>query len=372
MKTIKIKLKNKKVYFSQTLPSHNQILRALKVQRDKIKIVRMSIKGDIPLVICDRNLRSRPEVTSWLKKYLVYFVSGGEELKNLDSFPKHISSILKTAGNKKISGFVSMGGGSVGDFTGFLASVYKRGIPLIHIPSTWLSAMDSSHGGKTALNVKNVKNVIGSYYFPEAVFIVQILLSSLSEREKESTKGELVKIALIEGGDFYKKVFKDYFNKRIISNSALWNILPQAILAKLKIVEKDLYEKKGFRLLLNFGHTLGHALESYFRIPHGEAVLYGIIFAIQWSHNRFTLPSSFLKQLFIFQKQQMQLSSYLKKIPKEILNQLLLHDKKRGNKEYIDFIFIKGPGKVFAEKTSVSEILEEVQRQTFLNTSSAL
>ena len=360
----KTELKKKKVYFSHELPSHSRLLSVLEYPEEER--AKASKRDTTLLVICDRKLQSQPEVVSWLENYLVYFVSGGEKIKNLDSFPGHIKNILKIARGKKIIGFISLGGGSVGDFTGFLASVYKRGVPLIHIPSTWLSAMDSAHGGKTALNVGEIKNVIGSYCFPQAVFTVKNLFSTLSEKERESAKGELVKIALIEGGDFYKEIFTKYPSKKD-SCLDLWNILPQAILAKLKIIEKDPYEKKDLRLLLNFGHTLGHTLESYFRIPHGEAVLYGIVFAVQWSHNRFTLPSSFLKQMFVLQKKQLQLYSYLKRIPKNKLNQLLLHDKKRGEGGYINFIFIKGPGKVFTEKISVSDILKEVQKQILLN-----
>lgn len=359
MKTVKIKLENKKVYFSQKLPSHRRILKALEVQKKGIKAIKPSVNGATLLVICDRKLRSFSEVGSWLKKYSVYFVSAGEELKNLDSFSRHVSNILKKAKKGKILGFISLGGGSVGDFTGFLASVYNRGVPLVHIPSTWLSSMDSAHGGKTALNVKNIKNVIGSYYFPQAVFIVRSLLFSLSKKEKESAKGELIKIALIEGGSFYSNLMK----KKTLSNLDLWSFLPQAVLAKLKITQGDPYEKKGQRRALNFGHTIGHVLESYFRIPHGEAVLYGVIFAVQWSHNRFVLSSVFFKELFFFRRIQVQLISYLRKIPKEMLIQLLLHDKKRIGKNHINFIFIKSPGRVFVEPILIRDLMKEIQNQ---------
>ena len=126
-------------------------------------------------------------------------------------------------------------------------------------------------------------------------------------------------------------------------------------------------KKTTFAFCLTLVILWGHTLESYFRIPHGEAVLYGIVFAVQWSHNRFTLPSSFLKQMFVLQKKQLQLYSYLKRIPENKLDQLLLHDKKRRGGGYIDFIFIKGPGRAFTEKVSVSDILKEVQKQILLH-----
>ena len=149
MKTAKVKLKKKGVYFSIKLPSLHQVLKVLnpsvsyKGRTQKVK------KSDfLPLVICDQKLKNKLTIKPWLKDYPVYFVVGGESLKDLNYFPQHVNNILKKIKNKKIAGFVSLGGGSIGDFTGFLASVYKRGVPLIHIPSTWLSAIDSSHGGR--------------------------------------------------------------------------------------------------------------------------------------------------------------------------------------------------------------------------------
>ena len=125
------------------------------------------------IIVCDKKLKKLSQVKSWLKNQLVYDVSAGEQLKELSSFDSHVQKVLKLAGQQHIQGFVSLGGGSVGDFTGFLASVYHRGVPFVNIPSTWLSMMDSAHGGKTALNVKGVKNILGSYHSSKAVFIVK-------------------------------------------------------------------------------------------------------------------------------------------------------------------------------------------------------
>ena len=364
-------LTKKGIFFLTNLPSYKQIenilgLQETNKQRKKTVVLRKKLQSTTskrdsitPLIICDRKLQSVPKIRSWLKNYLVYFVSAGEKLKDIEHFSAHINNILKKAKNKNISTFVSLGGGSVGDFTGFLASVYKRGVPLIHIPTTWLSAMDSAHGGKTALNVVPIKNLLGSYCFPKAVFIVKPLLFSLPEKENKSAKGELVKIALIKGGSFYKDLSK----KKVFTKKNLWCFLPQAISSKLEIVEKDPYDEKRIRCVLNFGHTLGHVLESHFRIPHGEAVIYGMVFALKWSHKRFTLPSSFLKQLPFTIGTQKKVCFYLKKIPPRMLYALLLQDKKRIEEEKINFIFIKKPGKVFSENVFVKDIIKEIQRQ---------
>ena len=355
MKTIKTELKKKGVYFSTGLPSFSQLLKALELPLNSNKAHLSTL---LPFVICDQKLKNKPIIKSWLKSYPVYFVTGGESLKALDSFPKHVSNILKKIKNKKIAGFVSLGGGSVGDFTGFLAGIYKRGVPLIHIPSTWLSAMDSAHGGKTALNVKPVKNVLGSYCFPKSVFLVKELLFSVSEKERKSAEGELLKMALIEGGPLYKKLIKIFYKKEVISNSHFWQFLSPAIFAKLKIVEKDPYDKKGLRRKLNLGHTLGHVLESYFKIPHGEAVMLGICFSLRWSCQQFKVSPSFLKELSFLNRKFVLLNRCLKKIPKKTLKLLLLQDKKRVDKEGISFVFIKAPGQVFSREVSIRDLLE--------------
>ena len=369
---IKIDLQKRKVFFCKSLPSYSQLIQTLPlkgvVNKDKESTVfnkefqwRSSKKNSTAssLVIYDRQLQSFPEIQLWLKNHSVYIVSAGEKLKNIDNFPKHINNILRKTKNKNISAFISLGGGSVGDFTGFLASVYKRGMPLIHIPTTWLSAMDSAHGGKTALNVPPFKNLLGSYCFPKAVFIVKTLLFSLPEKENKSVRGELIKMALITGGSFYRNLSK----KKVFTHRDLWYFLPQVVYSKLKIVKQDLYDKKGVRCLLNFGHTLGHALELYFKIPHGEAVVYGMVFALQWSHKRFTLSSSFLKGIPFPPKAQKKMLSCLKRIPPKVLYTLLLQDKKIIREKRINFIFIKRPGKVFSEDVFVKDIMQEVKRQ---------
>lgn len=368
-KTIKTDLKARGVYFSEKLPAYNQVLKsfendlffkenrrnASKANNEQRKNSRSYAKK--PMVVCDRKLQHRKEVKLWLKNYPVYFVSGGEQLKTLENFSKHINGLLRKTKDENISGFISLGGGSVGDFTGFLASVYKRGTPLVHIPTTWLSALDSAHGGKTALNIGQVKNMLGSYCFPKAVFIVKEMFSSLPKLEKESAKGELIKISLIEGGELYKKCFKKKWSEDI------WSFLPQAVLAKMKIVEKDPYEKKGYRQQLNLGHTLGHVLESYFGLAHGKAVMYGLVFTLWWSHSRFTLSPSFLKDISFLMRKKPQLNFYLKNLPDRILRKILLQDKKRVDNQSIQFIFLKNPGKVFSENVSMKEIITEIQRQ---------
>jgi len=395
MSSLLTQLKKKAVFFSNKLPSHKTILdifinsngaglpsstigsngSTLPSSKDLLESLKNKNKKNrfLPiLVVCDQKLKNKTKVKSWLKDYLVYFVKAGEGLKNLSDFPNHVEGVLKKINGHKILGMVSVGGGSVGDFTGFLASVYKRGVPLVHIPSTWLSSMDSAHGGKTALNAGAVKNVLGTYHFPKAVLIVKDMFYALSEKQRASAFGELIKIALIEGGSFYKALIKQNsitpkgIKKKSIKQKSpsalvLWNFLPLAIFSKWKVVSKDPYEKKGTRLLLNFGHTLGHALELHFRIPHGEAVTYGMLFSLYWSHKKWTLSNDFLREIAFLTKKQKKLAFYLKQIPEKTLYHLLLRDKKQDTSNTLNFIFIRGPGRVFVKKVFIQDILTEIR-----------
>ena len=304
-------------------------------------------------VICDQKLKTH--IRSWCEGNNFYFVQGGENLKDIENFSFHTKNILKGISkmSKHPESFIGIGGGSVTDFTGFFASVYKRGVSVSYIPTTLLSAIDASHGGKTALNVSSVKNALGSYHFPEKVFIVKNLLQKTPSSETASAYGELVKIALIGNTALYKKLkrkFQPSFNH-------LWNVMPSAIKSKWSIVSKDPYEKKKTRRCLNFGHTLGHCLESYHRIPHGRAVAMGVLFALHWSAKRRYISSSFLLTAQDIIQHYTKVSSVLK-IPLLHLKKLLSQDKKNTHDNKIEFIFIKGLGKPFIKAVSIHEILQ--------------
>ena len=355
MKDIGIKLKKQGIYFSTSLPPFSRIIKIFQKKEPKVS------KLSIPLVICDRKVYRRSDMKLWLKNQLIYLVSAGEDLKDLDHFSRHVCAIFKKTRNKNISGVISIGGGSVGDFSGFFASIYKRGVPIIHIPTTWLAAMDSAHGGKTALNVQGLKNQVGSYWFPEACFIVKDLFSTLSRNEKNSARGELIKQALIEGGSFYKKVLH-----KTHSELLFWELLPEACFSKLKIVKKDPYEKKGQRYVLNFGHTLAHVLETCFGLPHGVAVLYGLAFSLEASREKFTHSRVIFEEILGLLKLKPPLIYYLKKLPpKQKLEALLLRDKKTGSKSEIREIFIQKPGQVFVEKILIKDFIKRLKNPTF-------
>jgi len=212
-------------------------------------------------------------------KVNVYTLTPGEESKSLD-IVKDIYSELIEVNCDRNTIIISFGGGVVGDISGFVASTYLRGVDYIQIPTTLLSQVDSSIGGKVGVDFKGYKNMIGSFYFPLATFIDIELLKSLDTRDITSGVGEVLKYGIIYDYDFLKYV---YFNIDSIYNfddEVLETIVKKSVSIKNRIVSQDKRDK-GIRKILNFGHTIGHGIESFYdfkRYNHGEAVILGMIY----------------------------------------------------------------------------------------------
>ncbi len=182
---------------------------------------------------------------------------------------------------------IAFGGGVVGDLVSLAASLFRRGINLIQVPTTLLSQVDSSVGGKTAINSGSAKNSIGTFYHPKTVYCDISFLSTLSERDFLSGYAEVFKMALVFDKDFYKFLIDNQKLTLARDKEVLMQIIEKSLELKSHIVEIDETEN-GERALLNFGHTFGHALESYFnysqKLLHGEAVSLGIVFATCFSY----------------------------------------------------------------------------------------
>ncbi len=181
---------------------------------------------------------------------------------------------------------LALGGGVVGDFSGFLAGIYKRGIPYVHIPTTLLAQVDSSIGGKTALDLPKGKNLIGLFYQPKVVLSDVGCLKTLSLRQLRCGLSEVVKYGLIKDNilfDFLEKNIDKILN---FDKECLEYIVTRCSQIKADIVSEDEKETKGLRTILNFGHTIGHAIEAatnFAKFTHGEAISIGMMFAIDLS-----------------------------------------------------------------------------------------
>lgn len=199
-------------------------------------------------------------------------VEQGEEAKSFKVF-EEVCKRLLDLGFHRNDLIIALGGGVIGDLGGFVAASYMRGIDFINIPTTTLSQIDSSIGGKTAINLGDTKNIIGAFYQPKGVFIDLEVLETLSERHYYNGLVEALKAGLI----YDKELFDIFENKNI--NDNLQEIVYRALLVKKDVVEKD-EKEENLRKILNFGHTVGHGIEGFFHLKdvlHGEGVAMGML-----------------------------------------------------------------------------------------------
>lgn len=333
------------------------------------KLPRPTELGEELLLIYDEVLpKKSPEFKKWMRQFsLRYPVAAGEQLKSVETFPQHISKIVQMCENtssRRLT-IVIAGGGSVGDFGGFVASILKRGVRLVQMPSTWLSAIDSAHGGKTALNVGAAKNQIGTFYPADKIVLVESLLTAQPETRAFEGFSELLKVSWIADKNLWRKLSQE----KEITSAVLWKYLAVAIAAKNKVVARDPQEKSGHRHVLNLGHTVGHILESYYKLPHGIAINYGLDFALQWSVQKKILSRTEFEKMqrqpvmgFLLSPVRDDLFSVKDSVLKEF-RRLLLSDKKKTKSSTLRFVFIQKPGHCVIREVTVDEILVEICRQ---------
>jgi 3-dehydroquinate synthase len=214
------------------------------------------------------------------KNVYIFSLKSGEKSKSFSSYQKILNKLFELKFDRSDI-VIAFGGGVVGDITGFSAATYMRGIKYIQIPTTLLAQVDSSVGGKTAINVAQGKNLVGAFYNPSLVIVSTSFLNTLSDEEFKSGLGEVVKYALI--GNKKLRSIIERNSQQIISReeSVLKSIIEESIKTKSKIVTKD-EKENGIRAILNFGHTFGHAIEAYKNykgITHGAAITLGMVIA---------------------------------------------------------------------------------------------
>ncbi len=325
--------------------------------------------GPSPVVVYDRNLlKVSSGFRQWISQFKYqYPVQAGESLKDIEAFPGHMTKLVELTRDlspQKMS-FVAVGGGSVGDFVGLVASLFKRGVTLFQVPSTWLAAIDSSHGGKTALNVGSAKNQIGTFYGATRIFILKPLLLGQPKERIQDGLGELVKIALIDGQDWTKAFFKS----KKPTAEVIWKFLPQAIEAKYRVIKKDPCEIRGARQILNLGHTMGHLFEVLGPFSHGVAVGQGLYFALRWSAHQGWLSKPRLRLIETFLENSLQLHPWPANkgtLGLKDFRNLLMKDKKRENDSSLQFIFLRDFGRPVRHLVSLDELIQEAIRQEIL------
>ena len=229
-------------------------------------------------------------------------ISDGENAKSLQMISKIYDHLLAQKWERNFP-ILALGGGVVGDVAGFVASTILRGVPFYQIPTTLLAMVDSSIGGKTGINHEMGKNLIGTLYQPTAVFADIETLATLPKREIFSGLAEVVKCGLIYDREFFDFLVENWNEINSQRNdSKVEQIIQRCAEIKAEIVAQDERES-GLRRILNFGHTIGHAIEKtlgFGKVLHGEAVWLGMIAAVKLSHNRGLLPKSDFQQIADF------------------------------------------------------------------------
>jgi len=346
MKTTKLKVKN--------LNSNYPII----IGRNILNQVPGQIKTLCPgaekvALIVDKNVPNKFKIKlkKYLKKYTVYIFeySVNEKFKTFTNVNKLVEKCLASNFNRN-DVLISVGGGILGDYSAFAASIIKRGINFINIPTTLLAQVDSSIGGKTGVNSTFGKNLIGTFYQPKVVISDVEILKSLPKRELVCGYAEVLKHSLILKTNFFKWLKNN--SKQLLINRNL-KLLKKAIIESCKIklhfVNKDVYEKN-IRMILNFGHTFAHAIEvqnKYSkRINHGEAVIMGMMMATKLSYIKKLCSLNTLNQLkriYIANNLKYDIKKYFKKNEYNKIANYMSADKKNNDKK-INLILLKKIG----------------------------
>lgn len=271
-------------------------------------------------------------------------VADSEKSKSIQTASSVIKDLAKFDRNKKVF-IIAFGGGVIGDLSGFVASVYKRGIGYIQVPTTLLAQVDSAIGGKTALDLDSGKNLVGAFYQPRLVFSDIAFLKSLNKEQFCSGMAEVIKYAVIKDRRLFN--FLKNKHKEIISGkvSALETIIGSCSKIKAKITSADEKEALGIRTILNFGHTVGHAIEAaggYRGYNHGQAVGLGMIVAADLSRKLNLIDAKSAARIENLIKLY-GLPAKIKGLPVDKIIGAHYHDKKFSGKEN-KFVLIRGIG----------------------------
>ena len=347
MKISKVKFKNNNIKYSVFIG-----LGAIKILKNQIKLVCPNVRK--VALIFDKKIptKLKIKIKKQVKNYELHIFeySVTEKLKSFNKVNKLNEVLLKKNFNRNDL-IISVGGGVLGDFAGFAASILKRGINFINLPTTLLSQVDASIGGKTGINSKKGKNLIGTFYQPKIVISEIEFLKSLPKREMICGFAEILKHAFISDKNFFKWIEKnvnDIIEKR--NSSIIRYAILKSCKIKISFVSKD-EKEKGDRAILNFGHTFAHGIEaaSNFsnKINHGEAVLIGMYLATRLSSQKKICSINTLNQIVDFYKRNNLPNNLNKFSLGKSHNKIVEHmrNDKKNKDSRINLILLKSIGK---------------------------
>ncbi|MDC0056599.1 3-dehydroquinate synthase [Alphaproteobacteria bacterium] len=281
-------------------------------------------------------------------------INGSEKIKSISNYWNIISLLLKLNIDRS-STLIAIGGGTVGDLSSFVASTILRGVRFILVPTTLLSQVDSSIGGKNGINAPNGKNLIGTFFQPDKVIIDPKVLCSLSKRELKSGYAEILKHALINDKVFYKWLIKYNSNVLDLDKQYITKAIVRSIKIKAKFVqfdEKETLTNSSSRAMLNFGHTFGHALETMndysTRLTHGEAISIGMASAAKISYKKKNI-TEFEYNKILDHLNKIGLPHHDKRINSNKIYKLMQSDKKNTEGK-INLVLLKKIGQAYFER----------------------
>ncbi|MEM1250013.1 MAG: 3-dehydroquinate synthase [Acidobacteriota bacterium] len=312
----------------------------------------------VAAAVGDRLQRTLDTALASSKRRVDLEVPDGEEAKDVDVATQLWRGML-TAGGKRDSGLVAIGGGSVGDLGGFVAGTFLRGIEVVQVPTTLLAQVDASVGGKTAIDLPEAKNCVGVFHYPHSVLVDTGLCATLPPAERRSGLVEAIKMAALLDPAALARIEGSLDALLAGDAAALEPVVAEAIACKLRVVEED-PEESGFRRVLNFGHTLAHAIEKaldFGTLRHGEAVAYGMLFALRLSRAVGQVEDSFVGRV---EKLLGRLElPPLPELPVKTLLEAMARDKK-ATEDGILWVLAQGGGK---PRLDVRVPIEEVERE---------
>ncbi|MCH9627240.1 MAG: 3-dehydroquinate synthase [Chlamydiales bacterium] len=276
----------------------------------------------------------------------------GESIKSR-AMKEKIEDALIERGCGRESCLIAVGGGALLDLVGFVSATYCRGISYVSMPSTLIAMTDASIGGKTGVNVEEAKNWIGAFHHPSKVFIDFTLLRTLPQREFAVGFAESIKHGLIDDADFFHFIETHYEQLLQRDSELVREMVQRSCAIKAAIVEKDPYERGGVRRILNFGHTIGHALEtlSDYACPHGQAVLMGMHVEAAMAHRLDYLSTASYRRLATFLEKFPVLADFPDHVPYEMLRR----DKKGAHR----FVVLTDIGSVASFEGEYATTLSE-------------
>jgi len=345
---VKTKSKSYPIYFGDNILNITGKL----IKQNLPSVKKICIIGDnnVPGFLFKKLIKS-------LSKYelKLYKLSATEKTKSLNVANKIIQQLLNDSYNRSDC-IIAFGGGVIGDLSAFISSLTKRGLKFINIPTTLLSQVDASIGGKTGINSNQGKNLIGTFYQPDFIMSDISMLKSLPRREIVSGYGEILKHSLISDKKFFLWLMKN--GKKIINRenkNSLKNAIIKSCKIKCNVVNKD-EKEKGLRMILNFGHTFAHGFEGAKnfskKINHGEAVLLGMILACDMSNKKKQLSFkelTLIKKHYLDLKLPMHINKFFKKNEVSKIIHFMKKDKKNVDKK-IYLILLKKIGETIKNR----------------------